>query len=90
MSYVNDGGPAFPQGMAVGDVSKMDGGLTKREWFMGQFLAGAVAAADSHEPLDISANADQSDIEAALQAHWARVARCARVAADAFIAEVSP
>lgn len=37
------GGPAFPQGLAVGSVAKMEGGLTKLEQFAGQALSGLCA-----------------------------------------------
>lgn len=43
MSDANEAEPAFPQGMAVGDVARMHGGLTKREWIAGQVLAGIAA-----------------------------------------------
>lgn len=37
------GGPAFPQGLAVSDIAKMEGGLSVRDWFAGQAAAGLIA-----------------------------------------------
>lgn len=56
MSNASDGGPAFPQGMAVGDVAKMEGGMTLRDWFAGQALAG-MWARGSDEDYSVDARA---------------------------------
>jgi hypothetical protein len=86
----SDGGPAFPlpEARDANDcgIYEAQGGMTKREWFAGQFLAGAVASPDNNGPLDVSAAADQADIDAAMVAHWAAVSRCAVIAADAMLA----
>lgn len=49
MSEVYDGGPAFPQGVTVGDVGKMEGGMSLRDWFAGQALCGFFANTDLTE-----------------------------------------
>lgn len=43
MSKIEDGGPAFPEAIAIGpagDVYPGFGGMTLRDWFAGQALAG--------------------------------------------------
>jgi hypothetical protein len=43
MSDVNDGGPAFPSvGEGFGNPSHSAPGMTLRDWFAGQALAGLV------------------------------------------------
>lgn len=95
MSKINDGGPAFPQndlsGYGMGPV-EIDGvykmqGMSLRDWFAGQFLAGS---ATDNAALDVSVAADQFDIDAALSEHWANVARAAYIAADCMLAARSP
>lgn len=39
----NDGGPAFPQGEAVGDISKLEGGMSLRDYFAAKALQGICA-----------------------------------------------
>ena len=39
----NDGGPAFPQGHAVGEISKMEGGMSLRDYFAAKALQGLCA-----------------------------------------------
>lgn len=46
MSAVNDGGPAFPEVNNIGDRAPyliIRGGMTLRDWFAGQALAGLMA-----------------------------------------------
>jgi len=43
MNTINDGGPAFPQG----DDGSWGTGMTLRDWFAGQALAGMLANPDS-------------------------------------------
>ncbi len=38
----NDGGPAFPDGLSVGEISKLAGGMTLRDYFAGQAISGIV------------------------------------------------
>ncbi len=40
MSKQDDGGPAYPCKVAVGDVSITKGGMSLRDYFAGQALAG--------------------------------------------------
>lgn len=40
MSEINTGGPAFPQGCAIGDRSIVEGGMTKREYYATHLNAG--------------------------------------------------
>lgn len=39
----NDGGPAFPQGQAVGEISKLEGGMSLRDYFAGKVVQGFMA-----------------------------------------------
>lgn len=39
----NDGGPAFPQGQAVGEISKLEGGMSLRDYFAAKALQGMCA-----------------------------------------------
>lgn len=47
MSTINDGGPAFPSGVTFGEngafIYAPQPGMTLREWFAGQALAGMMA-----------------------------------------------
>lgn len=81
MSKIKDGGPAFGYG---DHINGGHSGMSLRDWFAGQFLAGS-AGGDS-APLDVSVAADQHDIDAALRDHWDAVARAAYIAADAMLA----
>ncbi|MND54131.1 hypothetical protein D3C87_908300 [compost metagenome] len=82
---IDDGGPAFQvfRQHALGRVEHENNGMSLRDWFAGQFLAGA---ATSNEPLSVRGNASPEEIDAALRAHWSDVAHAAFIAADAFIA----
>lgn len=81
---INDGGPAFPhQNANYTEAYGGAPGMSLRDWFAGQFLAGAAA---DNSALDVSAAADQFDIDAALRDYWAKVGRAAYIAADALIA----
>jgi hypothetical protein len=46
MSTRNDGGPAFPSG--ENGIYAMRSGMTLRDWFAGQVLAGLLADGDFH------------------------------------------
>ena len=45
MSKINDGGPAFPTPWAAGTAT--EGGMSLRDWFAGQALAGLSTATDA-------------------------------------------
>jgi hypothetical protein len=48
MSTINDGGPAFPVVVpSEGAVSEY--GMTLRDWFAGQALAGLLACGEAHD-----------------------------------------
>jgi hypothetical protein len=82
---IEDGGPAFPSVLYKHypvENSASDG-MSLRDWFAGQFLAGAAA---DNSALDVSVAADQFDIDVALRDYWAKVGRAAYIAADALIA----
>ena len=40
MTDKDNGGPAFPQISELGDIAATSGGMTLRDWFAGQALAG--------------------------------------------------
>lgn len=40
MSNIDDGGPAFPMMERLGEYAKSGGGVSIRDWFAGQALAG--------------------------------------------------
>lgn len=89
---IEDGGCAFPSDSMNGvdsDGNRMpfSPGMSLRDWFAGQFLAGAAA---DNSALDVSVAADQFDIDAALRDYWAKVGRAAYIAADALLAARSP
>ena len=48
MTKIDDGGPAFPQhdlsGYGMGPAESNNGGMTLRDWFAGQALAGWMAS----------------------------------------------
>jgi hypothetical protein len=52
MSKINDGGPAFPTHgfVQIGDnaVPTADGGMSLRDWFAGQALAGMLTYYNEH------------------------------------------
>ncbi|MCP2134550.1 hypothetical protein J2S28_001602 [Rhizobium sp. SLBN-94] len=88
-SKIDDGGPAFsgglfePQHGGSNDREPWNHGMSLRDWFAGQFLAGA---ATSNEPLAFRGNPSQDEVDAALRSHWDDVSRAAFIAADAMIA----
>lgn len=43
---IEDGGSAFPSLHELGDIAYTQGGMTLRDWFAGQALAGIIAHAD--------------------------------------------
>lgn len=43
MSDIKNGGPAFPQGKAVGSVSLLEGGMTLRDYFAAKALQGLLS-----------------------------------------------
>ena len=45
---IEDGGPAFPKTITAGDKSISEGGLTIRDYFAGQALAGLLVNYDTH------------------------------------------
>lgn len=77
--------PAFPHPGGAGDSTVQEShlGMTLRDYFAAKFLAGA--ATDSG-PLDVCDTADSADVDAALNAYWAQVAKAAYIAADAMLA----
>jgi hypothetical protein len=80
MSAPNDGGAAFAHcgNQAAGVI--VQPGMTLRDYFAGQCLAGAwVGPGDPVEPID---GMDEDD---AIFAHWLNVAKAAYIAADAMI-----
>lgn len=77
----DDGGPAFSYGDHINGGHT---GMSLRDWFAGQFLAGA--ATTSGEPLDIDIAADQFDVDCAMRKYWGVTARAAYIAADAMLA----
>ena len=38
------GGPAFPHGVQIGEISKLEGGLTIRDYFASQAMAGLMSS----------------------------------------------
>lgn len=62
MSKKNDGGRAFPgeKDTRFGQSNDCNEGMTLRDWFAGQALAGAVRM-DRSEPLDETAHAMARD-----------------------------
>ena len=77
MTRIDDSGAAFPN--SIGPMSGR-AGMTLRDWFAGQFLAGAAVGND---PLD---RKDGESLEAARARYWGGVAAVAYSAADAMIA----
>lgn len=50
MNTVNDGGPAFPNVPSDPGYSQWDRGMSLRDWFAGQALAGLAAAGRQATP----------------------------------------
>jgi hypothetical protein len=50
-----DGGPAFPSVMMARDVAIAEGGMSLRDWFAGQALAGLCGNSRDHCPANVSA-----------------------------------
>lgn len=81
MSTINDGGPAFPRSDA--GYSPTQDGMSLRDWFAGQTLAGLISSAEEHYPGprgDPGALKEWSD---SVDARWAKY--CYKMA-DAMIA----
>lgn len=76
----DDGGPAFPTMMKIGDIATAEGGLTVRDWF----AAKAMTAIFGGQGADIVAARDSRYDET----NWAEVvALNAYEMADAMLAE---
>jgi hypothetical protein len=75
--------PAFPLHPGIPHDPAWAGsqGMSLRDWFAGQWLAGAVT---DNTPLDVSPG---ESVDEAMREHWANVARAAYLAADAMLAE---
>ena len=52
----NDGGPVFPWTKSVGDKSMSEGGMSLRDYFAGQALAGSIAVTLPHIGAGITAD----------------------------------
>lgn len=88
---INDGGPAFPVGQFIDKNNKegfvdadqnvirwvTNGGLTLRDWFAGQALAGLLA--------DITTGADRKEIETDWDGFRHSIAKYAYEYADAML-----
>ena len=48
MTAKDDGGPAFPFAVPVGDGLGIQHGMSLRDWFAGQALAGLLSKGDYH------------------------------------------
>lgn len=67
MSKINDGGPAFPISVQP-DFQYAEAGMSLRDWFAGQALAGLIASGRSAYDL---ADSDQQAAYAAFRAYTA-------------------
>lgn len=67
MSKINDGGPAFPISVQP-DFQYVEAGMSLRDWFAGQALAGLIASGRSAYDL---ADSDQQAAYAAFRAYTA-------------------
>jgi len=68
MSEENDGGPAFPEMIEVDGMACSKGGLTLRDWFAGQSLAGWWACSETHGDFENTASAMYQAADAMLKA----------------------
>lgn len=48
MTKIDDGGAAFPQISELGDIAATSAGMTLRDWFAGQVIAGLMANPNVH------------------------------------------
>jgi len=74
MSKINDGGPAFPEAIAVGpsgDVYPGMGGMSLRDWFAGQALTGLISSSEAHFRGDSSDKAAIAEWRAEVDRRWA-------------------
>lgn len=74
MINTKDGGPAFPQGKTVGDVSELEGGLSMRDFFAGKAMQGVLSNFNG----DVGLGEDATN---------ARISACAYAIADAMLKE---
>lgn len=87
MSKIDDSGSAFPSGHYIDDTGRMQfyhDGMSLRDWFAGQFLAGV--ASEDERPLGVDGLAPQHEIDASLREFWGSRAHVAYIAADAMLA----
>lgn len=85
MSTKNDGGPAFPGGLyepqngGTNDREPWNTGMTIRDWFAGQAIAGVIGAVSNDTEAHIEMKKTGSSA--------GYFARCAYAVADAMLAE---
>ena len=77
----NTGGPAFPHETYHG-VAAPGSGMTLRDWFAGQALAG-IAASNGGDSLSLK---EGQSVDDAIAEYWSVVGRTAYIIADAMIA----
>jgi hypothetical protein len=70
---INDGGPAYPQHGWTKDPEVLErmrnqGGMTLRDWFAGQALAGLLASNENNMPFDVVAPLAYRHADAMLKA----------------------
>jgi hypothetical protein len=70
---INDGGPAYPQHGWTKDPEVLErmrnqGGMTLRDWFAGQALAGLLASHEINMPFDVVAPMAYRHADAMLEA----------------------
>lgn len=88
MSEKDTGGPAYPTRDYWDDAerNKHEHGMTLRDWFAGQALAGVMASAEEHFTGDGKSEKAIADWHDRVETNWATF--CYRMA-DAMIAERS-